>query len=323
MLMPPLLSLAVEEALECHGLEALGQAAAELSTAYRSGPGGGRSPVSTEVHRLAYLATRLPATYAAVHAVLSEVSSRLPQAEITSLLDLGAGPGTAAWAATAVLPRLERVTLVERDEAWIQTGRSLARSGGSPLLVAAEWICADLRSEPSLDPHDLVVASYALGELESQQLDQVLGAAWAAASTALVVVEPGTTAGFGVVRRVRSRLVEIGGHLVAPCPHERDCPLPAGDWCHFAQRVERSSVHRRLKAAALGHEDEKHTYVAASRAPAATCAARVLRHPLRRSGHTRLELCAQDGLRTLTVARSDGVRWQQARRTAWGDEWPD
>lgn len=49
------------------------------------------------------MAARMPACYAAVYKVLEEVSVRLPTFTPESMLDFGAGPGTAIWAAHEVL----------------------------------------------------------------------------------------------------------------------------------------------------------------------------------------------------------------------------
>ena len=50
----------------------------------------------------AYMAARMPACYAAVYKVLEELSMRLPAFAPESMLDFGAGPGTAIWAAHEV-----------------------------------------------------------------------------------------------------------------------------------------------------------------------------------------------------------------------------
>lgn len=68
------------------------------------------------------------------------------------------------------------------------------------------------------------------------------------------------------------------------------------DWCHFAARLSRSSLHRFLKRGALGHEDEKYSYLVASKAPHTSSGARVLRHPLKKKGRTLATLCSAEGL---------------------------
>lgn len=51
-----------------------------------------------------YAAARLPACYAVAHRVFQELSTRLPSFQPQTMLDFGAGPGTAIWAATDVSP---------------------------------------------------------------------------------------------------------------------------------------------------------------------------------------------------------------------------
>ena len=50
------------------------------------------------------MASRMPGCFAAIYKVLEEVSMRLPAFRPTSILDFGAGPGTAIWAAQEVVP---------------------------------------------------------------------------------------------------------------------------------------------------------------------------------------------------------------------------
>ena len=107
--------------------------------------------------------------------------------------------------------------------------------------------------------------------------------------------------------------------MIAPCPHENACPMSGGNWCHFAERLPRTSAHRQLKGADLGYEDEKYSYVVFARQPSALPGARVLRHPRKHSGHVELELCRPDGLRREAVSRKQGARYKQARKLDWGD----
>ena len=95
----------------------------------------------------------------------------------------------------------------------------------------------------------------------------------------------------------------------------------ARDWCHFSQRLGRTALHRRLKSGELGYEDEKFSYVVASKLPVCKAAARIVRHPTVRKGHLELQLCAPGGLRKETVTRSQGEKYKQARKAKWGEEW--
>lgn len=321
MQLPPQLRHAIEcETAQCNP-QSLTQAATELSENYRAQKPIKGKFITSEIHRLAYLATRFPATFAANHSVLSEIRRLMPDQPITSLLDLGAGPGTASWAATQIFPDLQKITLVEQDEGLIQLGKSLAHTGENTLLENAHWTRADLRTANTFPAHDLVVISYALGELQQNTACEILKTAWSSANTALVIIEPGTMAGFNQIRKLRDNLIDLGGHLIAPCPHQKECPISQDDWCHFSQRVDRSSLHRRLKTGTLGHEDEKFSYIAASKNPTQPANARVLRHPKRRSGHAQLQLCTDGEIQTITVTRKDKNNWKRARKIDWGDAW--
>ena len=97
-----------------------------------------------------------------------------------------------------------------------------------------------------------------------------------------------------------------------------------GDWCHFAARVERSSLHRRLKSAALGHEDEKFSYtIFIKDAAFARVPERVVRHPQIGKGQLQLALCTGDAIEKRTITRSQGEAYKRARKAEWGDGWKE
>jgi ribosomal protein RSM22 (predicted rRNA methylase) len=321
MQLPLQLYHALERELQAIPTKELGRASAELTEAYR-GTGTRRPPrISSAVQTLAYAAVRMPATYAAVHAALSELKLRQSDVHIFSVLDLGAGPGTATWAASQLFPEMKHATLIEQESGLIDLGRKMAASASAGL--DRNWLYQDLR-QLNAAPHDLVILSYVIGEIAPGELPKLIESAWHATSGALVVVEPGTPPGYQRIISVRELLITAGANLVAPCPHVHECPMLrfAGQWCHFAARVERTSMHRRIKAGSLGHEDEKFSYAIFSRTPVARTDARIVRHPMKHTGHVKLELCAQQGLRTETVSRKQKEPYRAAREARWGDAWP-
>jgi ribosomal protein RSM22 (predicted rRNA methylase) len=299
----------IEEQAEAVGFAALQRAAAALSDAYREG----RAPRLGAAERTAaYLVTRMPATFAAAHAVLREVSARV--GAIGSILDAGAGTGAASLAARAHFPHAA-VTMVERDGAFAAAARQWLPDAA---LIAADIARLEVRPEHSggvpLPPHDLVIAAYSLGEFGAPLAARL----WQAARVALVAIEPGTPRGFALIRQVRGELLAAGARMVAPCPAETACPMADPDWCHFAARVERSSLHRRAKGGELGYEDEKFSYVALARQPVDLPAARIIRHPQHRPGLIAIETCTPAGLRSERIARRDRERFRAARKAAWG-----
>jgi ribosomal protein RSM22 (predicted rRNA methylase) len=298
------------------------QATAQLTEHYQAADFASPA-IATEAHRAAYLAVRLPATYAAIRRVFAEINLRAPAAEITSLLDLGAGPGTALFAAAEEFHDLQHATLVESDSNWLALGKRLAEQSEWTAVQQAQWLKQDLRSGLNCDKHDLVVISYTLGELPQAAQEAVFRKAWNCTNKFLVIIEPGTRRGFTAINTARSSLLANAAAIVAPCPHHFACPMAAsGDWCHFSQRVERTSLHRQLKGGDLGYEDEKFSYIVAGKSNASPIAARIVRHPRKHSGHVQLVLCTSTGqIENRTITRSSKASYKQGRKAEWGDSW--
>lgn len=321
MQLPTALRAAIERAASQFTPNELARAATALSRRYQSGKFSGTQFVQSELERCAYAVARMPATYAAARQVFDEVQRLLPDIQFNSLLDLGAGTGAASWAAAETFDGLQQCTALEQDRHLIQLGKELAQASAQAALREADWHQANLLQVQDWPANELVISSYALGELEPEWAARIVRTVWQATQQALVIIEPGTMRGFATVRRLRDQLIHLGGHLLAPCPHAQACPLPATDWCHFAARVERSALQRRLKAGSLGHEDEKFSYLIFTKQQAQPVTARVLRHPQRQPGFTQLQLCTQTGLQRVNVTKRDQADWKRARKTAWGDAW--
>ena len=276
---------------------------------------GRRTPRNlSEAAVAAYAVGRMPATRAVNEEVLRQVAAATPGWEPQSLLDIGAGLGSSSWAARSRFPTLARLTHIEDAPAMVTAGKAIAATSNDPLFRRARWDTGD--SFGHLDRADLVVASYVLGELERP--DRALEDWWRATTGTLVIVEPGTPTGYERILRAREQLVAGGATIVAPCPHDAACALPATQWCHFAVRVPRSRLHRAIKDGTLSSEDEKFSYVAATRRAVDVRPARIIREPAKRGGHVRLELCAATGLHQETISKK-APEYQTTRKLKWGD----
>ncbi|MBM9505345.1 small ribosomal subunit Rsm22 family protein [Actinacidiphila acididurans] len=278
----------------------------------------------------AYAAYRMPATYAAVRSALGAFRLRAGDWAPRTHLDLGGGTGAATWAVADAWPdEGHESTVLDWSAAALELGRALAAGAEAAPVRAARWSRAPLSGgAPELPETDLVTVSYVLGELTPADRAALVRAAAGAARGALVIAEPGTPEGYARIIEARDLLIAAGHTVLAPCPHDAACPMAGGDWCHFAARVPRTSLHRRLKGGSLPYEDEKFSYVAAVRpgalpAPAGPAAARVVRHPQIRKGQVLLELCAPEpGLTRATVTKRQGAAYKEARDAEWGDTWP-
>ena len=52
---------------------------------------------------------------------------------------------------------------------------------------------------------------------------------WTKTRDTLLIVEPGTPAGYARIIALRTQLIALGAHVAAPCPHDGRCPLASGD----------------------------------------------------------------------------------------------
>ncbi|KZV53270.1 hypothetical protein F511_23900 [Dorcoceras hygrometricum] len=248
-----------------------------------------------EDQAIAYVAARMPAVYSALYRVLSEVyKRRVPDFVPAKVLDFGAGTSTALWAMLEVWPgTLEQINLVEPSQSMQRAGQSLMKGlQNLPLIHSYDNIpLLTKHINKSGRRHDLVIASYVLGEIPSVK-DRItlVRQLWDLTEDILILVEPGTPQGSSIISQMRSHILwmekrrirklqnasnkaskdllthKTGAFIVAPCPHDGPCPLQNTEkYCHFVQRLERTSSQRsykRSKGPLRGFEDEKFCYVA-------------------------------------------------------------
>ena len=302
--------------------KALAERAAAQSRNYRTGGGSNRIATADDV--LAYAFTRLPATYAAAVAVFNAMRETLPAFRPRTMLDVGAGPGTAAFAAVRAFETLVDIRLIDANAGLRKLALTLMSEADSETLRRA----ADGQSYrhgnalallAETQPADLLVVSYMAGEIAAGDLARFTQLLWGATAGALVVIEPGTPEGYQRVLRMRGELITSGAHMAAPCPHGRACPLQAPDWCHFAQRLPRSRDHLRIKGAEVPFEDEKFSYMVLSRDKAQSIDARVLAPPKITKAAVTAKLCTEDGLVVDIAARRDASSYRRRKSWRWGD----
>ncbi|MFG3528114.1 small ribosomal subunit Rsm22 family protein [Streptomyces sp. NPDC047917] len=299
------------------------QAVERLIANYR-----GTTPTDAPVLRdrsdvAAYAAYRMPATFEAVRSAIAALRAAAPDWTPATHTDVGGGTGAASWAVAGAWEEGPRTAVLDWAEPALALGSELAGLSGVPALRAAEWRRARIDAGLELAPTDLITVSYVLKELTADVRTALVDSA-AAAAQAVVVVEPGTPDGYARIIEARDRLIAAGLTVAAPCPHSAACPIePGTDWCHFSARVSRSSLHRKVKGGSLPYEDEKFSYVVATRFATEPVTARVTRKPQIRKGQVLLDLCTRDeALRRATVTKRHGELYRAARDVAWGDEWP-
>ncbi len=311
---PSELRYVIEQMLSGQDIKRLTSAAEDISRRYRSESGAGKNLVSGELDVAAYAAVRMPATFGAVSKAL-ELTLRQTDAEIASVIDVGAGTGAASHAAQ-LLTDCEDIACLEREPRMIALGEELMRARG----ISAQWIRTDISTGEISQSADLVLSSYCLNELSPAARKAAVLKLWRCTKKLLLIVEPGTPEGFAQLKAARELLIAEGGYVAAPCPHSEVCVLPDGDWCHFTARISRSKLHKQLKGGDAPYEDEKFCFLAVSREQC-TAADRILRHPKIESGKITLHLCTPQGITDRIVTKKSPL-FKAARKSDSGDTFP-
>lgn len=276
-----------------------------------------KGQASRHIDLAAYLTTRLPATYAAVRRVLGEVALIAPGFLPSSMLDIGAGPGTASWAAQVEWPDIANITMIEADARFAELASNFAKQSTLPALMNAAISKSKLAEVQN--KADLIIAAYVFAELAEKE---AVGAAlklWQQTEHTLVIIEPGTPRGFARIKAARQALIKAGAYMIGPCTHAHACPMAGGDWCRFTVRLARSREHMHAKQATAPFEDESFSWIAVSRHAAALPQARIVAPPELEKHGIALKLCSTKGLTIRQIARRDKAAYKQHRKLAWGD----
>lgn len=274
--------------------------------------------IASRADALAYALARMPATLAAAEMVLAEAARRAPDFSPHTVLDAGAGPGTASWAAATLWTGLATL-LYDHNPHLLGLAEELS-AGGAGLSVATRR--GDLARDTLPAGHfDLVLASYALTELPDAALPTVAEALWDRTEGMLVLIEPGRPRDFRRLLAIRTQLLSSGAQMVAPCPNQQACPLQEPDWCHFTVRLARSRAHRQVKGGTLAYEDEKFSYLVLARPGVAVArpSARVLAPVETSKFDVRLKLCTEHGLAQGAVMKREKAAFKAVHKSGWGD----
>ncbi|MBZ2198772.1 small ribosomal subunit Rsm22 family protein [Occultella gossypii] len=318
--LPSPLSDAIDGVVAEHPSAKVAAAARSLSERYLADHAASVPIIDSRLRAAAYVLTRMPATYAAARAAVEQVRRSVPDLQPRRVLDLGCGTGGVSAAVADAFDGIEELRLVDYSADALALAQRLLAGAGPRLLASQRRLGGKAGPDGAADV-ELAVCGFVLGELDEAARAAVVAELVAAAPTVLIV-EPGTPAGYRRILGAREQLLAAGLTLAAPCPHHEECPLTGDDWCHAVARLERTVAHRAAKGGSRDYEDEKFAYIAATRLPVTRPAARVLRHPQIRPGHVLLELCRADGTAAgLTVSKKQGADYRAARRVEWGEGW--
>lgn len=273
---------------------------------------------------LAYLALRMPATYAQFYGALASVAEMLPTWKPVTVLDIGAGPGTGMWAATHVWDSLKNVSCIERERAFSTYGKKMQSEAHFQADVA--WEQYDLSSGLHDDTkYDLVLIGNVLNELSPSLAEKILGQAYSLTKGVLVILEPGTPSGSQLIASCASKLARAGT-LIAPYLNN-SYVHDESYWLHFPQRFIRPEFQRRLRQImressdmASDWEEAKYSYAAISTLSAEiTPYARVVGKVQLQKGFLELPILTAQQIEKVKVLKRNKDAYSFAKNLNWGE----
>ena len=315
MKIPDILENAIEEKLNHVKLTELKPYASKLSEKYMYQERTGDTLLNAEIEALAYSIMRMPATYGAVYTALKHTLERM-DGNIQSVVDIGAGTGAATWAISELLDTKD-IQCFEREQVMLELGKSFMSQ--NPNLKDVSWKYMDIVEDDLDVKADLVVTSYMLNEIKPEERENVINKLMKSSNHIILIIEPGTPAGFKNIREVQKIAIENGFHIIAPCTFQGVCPLPDEDWCHSIVRMERTKVHKLLKNADLPYEDEKFSYIAISKEKYDNSGIRILRHPMIEKGKITLKVCHNGEIEDMIVTKKDKELFKMVKKKKCGD----
>lgn len=275
-----------------------------------------------------YLAWRLPVTAMVIHEVMGRLLEGLPEFMPETVLDLGAGPAVAVMPLMSRFDSLKKITLVEEQPTMQEAGENLLGKLGP--LVPDELEVVRIQGSflaTKLPQASLILASYALNELTTDEIEELAIRLEKSALAVVALIVPGTPTHFRKLLKIRTKLLGKGFRIIAPCTFTAPCHMEdETDWCHFYERVQRSSLLRKLKDGELAYEDEKFSYLIVVREnlfkepKAGTGKARIIRHPMIRKGRREVTLCHETGITMVQFTkRRHPEIYKDLRSRGWGD----
>jgi ribosomal protein RSM22 (predicted rRNA methylase) len=137
--------------------------------------------------------------------------------------------------------------------------------------MAAPFYCGQADIQASV-----AISSFYLSTLPTQSSRQVhLRQLLSSSPEYIILVDRSSREGWAAISEARSYLLSLSSsstspseemHVIAPCPHEFECPLAGGrDRCSFSQKLQRPDFTRKTKHTNRGEEDVNYTYLVLGR----------------------------------------------------------
>ena len=289
-----------------------------LHNGYTENIGDGSKYIKSTDDAVCYAFYRMPSTTA----VIKKCLSYIPENDTPySILDLGSGTGASVFAASSQENiNISKMTCVENSSYMIEVFNKLTEEDFPfPVEVIKENILSISKNYIA----DIVLASFAINELNKKDRLAFLDKMWQMSNKYILIIEPGTPAAHKEMMGYKKHFIEKGGVVVAPCKCN-NCPIEnTSDWCHFQVRLNRSSIESKIKQSSRNFEDEKFTFLLISKENAIQSGnlneGILIRRPVINKGNISLVFCKKEGIERKIYSKKDGETYKKAKKLEVGD----
>ncbi|KAG7099840.1 hypothetical protein E1B28_001648 [Marasmius oreades] len=252
----------------------------------------------------AFATIALPAHYSAIMCVLEHLKHRMDSSwKVRRVIDWGAGTGSGLWAALHTFQQnhdsemedlkssnstIQSYLGIDKRDGLVNIGKRLFR-GVDLDNTNVSWQRSfrdDDKIPRSLGHDTLALSAFNLSSLPTHLARKAqVKEMWESGANTLVLIDHNNQTGFENIAEARETLLSMGrkemqdpatsewpirgSHVVAPCPHDGECPLyhhgSSRIVCGFSQRLQTPSFVRRTKHSKSGQEDIGYSYVVVRR----------------------------------------------------------
>jgi ribosomal protein RSM22 (predicted rRNA methylase) len=283
------------------------------------------SYLQSEADSMAYLALRVPATYAQIYSALLQIKEALPSLYPTSLTDIGCGPGVGVWAAKAVWPSITKAVCIDTNNHVLKLGEIIQNEAQLPLSVT--WKQADLLSQTIIDfeASDIVIIANVLNELKGKEREAFIAKMKKTSHPIIVILEPGNERGFQIIQDL-TRLLKDSSSVLVPYINQSFVESQSY-WIHFSQRFIRPAFERLVRQSmrespqmASDWEETKYTYVAVAKNKQPIKAwGRCIGPVKKQKGFLEVPLLTEKEITVIKILKRHKKHYSRAKNLKWGE----
>ncbi|KTW30374.1 hypothetical protein T552_00847 [Pneumocystis carinii B80] len=317
----------------------------------------------SEIEADSYLLYRMPQVYASLYNVINELRSRLGEEWVPeNVLDCGEGPGIGALVIQELFSNsIEKVkNIIVVEPIYTMRKRALYLHKANKTKIISNFSSITKFKFDFIIANHTILDTNAPGHISSTYIKKL----WAKVSPEngiLLLLERGNPLGYEAVVKARQIIlfnsgsnskeseVKNIGHVISPCPHDKQCPLyldghrfNSKKWCHFGQRLITPAYLQKIKHSFSNIENSKFSYCIIRKEivnPSLKESKinlskdklffdpygwhRLILPPLKKHGHVIMDTCVFDGtIKRMIISKSHGkLQYQNARKAYWGDIW--